>query len=70
MVNDSTLKSHPGESTFYSSLYRSLLWTSLVARSVKNLPAMQEIGVRSLGIEDALEKEKAAHSSTLAWKIS
>ena len=36
---------------------------------VKRLPAMQETWVRSLGREDALEKEMAAHSSTLAWKI-
>ena len=36
---------------------------------VKNLPAMQEIRVRSLGGEDPLEKEMATHSSTLAWKI-
>ena len=36
---------------------------------VKNLPAMQEIQVLSLGQEDTLEKEMATHSSTLAWKI-
>ena len=36
---------------------------------VKHLPAMQETEVRSLGLEDPLEKEMAAHSSTLAWKI-
>ena len=36
---------------------------------VKNLSAMQETWVRSLDQEDSLEKEKAAHSSTLAWKI-
>ena len=37
---------------------------------VKNLPAMQEIRVQSLGREDPLEKEMATHSSTLAWKIA
>ena len=42
---------------------------SLVAQTVKCLPAMWEIWVRSLGWEDPLEKEMAAHSSTLAWKI-
>ena len=42
---------------------------SLVAQMVKNLPAMQEIWVRSLGREDPLEKEMATHSSILAWKI-
>ena len=36
---------------------------------VKNLPAMQEIQVRSLGGEDPLEKEMATHSSVLAWEI-
>ena len=36
---------------------------------VKNLPAMQETWIRSLGQEDPLEKEMATHSSTLAWKI-
>ena len=41
---------------------------SLVAQSVKNLPVVQETQVRSLGGEDPLEKEMAAHSSTLAWK--
>ena len=44
-------------------------WASLVAQLVKNLPAMWEIWVRSLGWEDPLEKEKATHSSLLAWRI-
>ena len=35
----------------------------------KNLPAMRETWTRSLGQEDALEKEMATHSSTLAWRI-
>ena len=35
----------------------------------KNLPAMQETRVQSLGREDPLEKEMATHSSILAWKI-
>ena len=42
---------------------------SLVAQTVKRLPAMWEAWVRSLGREDPLEKETATHSSTLAWKI-
>ena len=42
----------------------------IVAQSVKNLPAVQETRVRSLGWEDPLEKEMATHSSILAWKIS
>ena len=37
---------------------------------VKNLPAMQETMVQSLGLEDPLEKEIASHSSILAWIIS
>ena len=36
---------------------------------VKNLPAMQEMQVRSLGQEDPLKKEMATHSSILAWKM-
>ena len=36
---------------------------------VKNLPAMQETQVQSLGWEDLLEKEMATHSSILAWRI-
>ena len=44
-------------------------WASLVAQLVKNLPAMQETRVRSLGLEDALEKGNATHSSVLAWRI-
>ena len=44
-------------------------WASLVAQLVKNLPAMQETWVRSLGLEDALEKGNATHSSVLAWRI-
>ena len=43
---------------------------SLVAQLVKNLPAVQETRVWSLGWEDLLEKETATHSSILAWKIS
>ena len=39
-----------------------------VAPAVMNLPAKQQTWVRSLGWEDALEKEMAAHSSVLAWE--
>ena len=50
-----------------------ILWynlgASLVAQTVKCLSAMQETWVLSLGWEDPLEKEMAAHSSILAWKI-
>ena len=44
-------------------------WASLVAQVVKNLPAMWEAWVRSLGWEDPLEKGKATHPSILAWRI-
>ena len=47
-------------------------FSSMVAQSVKNPPAMQEIKetqVPSLGLEDHLEKEMATHSSILAWEI-
>ena len=43
--------------------------TSLVAQMVKNLPAMQDTQVRSLGQEDPLEKEMTTYSSILAWEI-
>ena len=42
---------------------------SLVAQTVKSLPAMQETQVPSLGQEDPLEKEMATHSGILAWEI-
>ena len=43
--------------------------TSLLAQMVKNLPAMQETQIQSLGWEDSLEKEMATHSSIPAWRI-
>ena len=41
----------------------------MVAQTIKNLSAMQETGVQSLGWEDPLEEEMATHSSVLAWRI-
>ena len=58
-------KSH-GEGTGYPLQYS---WAPLVAQTVKNLPAMWETWIRSLGQEDPLEKEMATLSSILAWKI-
>ena len=55
--------------------YSRCYWTSegtgasLVAQMVKNLPAMQETWVPSLGWEDPLEKGMATHSSIFAWRI-
>ena len=46
-----------------------LVWTSLVAQTVKNLPAVQETQVQSLGQEDPLEKGVVTLSSILAWRI-
>ena len=48
----------------------SWLLACLVAKMVKNLPAMQETWVWSLGQEDPLEKGMATHSNILAWKIT
>ena len=45
------------------------VWASLVAQMVKNLPAIRETQVWSLGWEDPLEKGMATHSSILAWRI-
>ena len=45
------------------------MWYITVAQTVKRLSAMQKTRVQSLGWEDPLEKEMAAHSSILAWKI-
>ena len=49
--------------------YYYSLQGSLVAHMVKNLPAMQETWVQSLGQEDLLEEGIATHSSILAWRI-
>ena len=49
--------------------YTSSSRQSLVAQLVKNLPAMRETWVQSLGWEDSLEKGKGTHSSILAWRI-
>ena len=61
------LGSSPREGVGYPLQYS---WASLVAQTVKNLPAMRETWIRSLGWED-LEKgtATATHSSILAWRI-
>ena len=46
-----------------------IVWASVVAQSVKNLPAVQETRVQSLSLEDPLAKEMATHSSILTWEI-
>ena len=45
------------------------IWASLLVQMVKNLPAIQETQVPSLGREGPLEKGMATHSSILAWRI-
>ena len=52
-----------------NALHWSLQGASPVAQMVKNLPAMQENWVRSLGWQDSLEEGVATHSSILAWII-
>ena len=54
---------------FLLVLATKILEASLVAEMVKNLSAVQETWVQSLGWEDPLEKEMATHSSILAWRI-
>ena len=56
----------PGEGIVYPLQYS---WASEVSQMVKNLPAMQETKVQSLGWEDPLEESMAAHSSILFWRI-
>ena len=57
--------SFPGEDIGYQLQYS---WASLVAQMVKNLPAVWETWVQSLGWEDSLEEGIAHHSSILAWR--
>ena len=66
MINGSGTSA--GEGIGYSL---QVSWASLVAQLIKkkNLPAMRETWVRSLGWEDPLEKGKDTHSSILAWRI-
>ena len=47
----------------------NILWASLVAQTVKNVPAMKETQVQSLGREDPLQEGMATHSSILACRI-
>ena len=65
----------PGTVTAQENIAMSILIfilgfrASLLAQMVKNLPAMQETWVQSLGQEDTLEKGMATHSNILAWRI-
>ena len=59
-------ESSPGEAIGYPLQYS---WDSLVAQMIKNLPAIQETWVPSLGWEDPLEEGMATYSSIFAWRI-
>ena len=50
-------------------MHKAIHTQYFMAQMVKNLPAMQETQVRSLGQEDPLERGMATHSSILAWRI-
>ena len=67
MSLESSLRSNQEPSALSQSWW--CLHFYLMAHTVNNLPAMQEIQVRSLGWEDPLEKEGETHSSVLAWKV-
>ena len=54
---------------FFDGLICSTWPASLVAQIIKNLPAMQEIQVQSLGGEDPLEKGMSTHYSILDWRM-
>ena len=58
----------PGDHMVLAGI-RDCFLPSLVAQTVKNLPAMQETQVQPLGQEDPLEKGLTTHSSILAWRI-
>ena len=70
-----TIDSHPsvptgiGSRTLHRFQNLHILMFVMVTQMVKNLPALQETWVRSLGWEDPLEEGMATHSSTLAWRI-
>ena len=63
---DSWVRKISGEGIGYALQYS---WASLVAKLVKNQPAIMETWVQSLGWEDPLEKGTATHSRILAWRI-
>ena len=60
---------HPHVPLYIIVILHIIVGTFLVVQTVKNLPAIQETWVNSLGWEDPLEKGMATHSSILAWRI-
>ena len=65
---ESKVEDKGGPLPLFTFLY-ACFGASLVAQTVKRLPAVWETQIQSLGWDDPLEKEIATHSSTLAWKI-
>ena len=61
---------HKVEGSINDRYYYYILLLPLLAQLIKNPPEMQETWVRSLDWEDFLEKGKATHSGTVAWRIS
>ena len=55
--------------TYIHTYIHTYTWASLVAQTEKNLPAMSQSWVHSLGWEDPLEEGMTTHSSILAWRI-
>ena len=66
---ESGFTGQPNKRTCIWEQLNYILWAPLVAQKVKNLPAMWETQVQSLGWEDPLEKRMATHSRILAWRI-
>ena len=64
----SSVKLAPGAKKVGDCWFRGYFRDSLGAQMVKNLPAMQDTWVQSLGGQDPLEKGMATHSSILAWR--
>ena len=52
-----------------SGFFNKYIWVKEKAQTVKNLPAVRETWVRSLGWEDSVEEGMATHSSDLAWRV-
>ena len=61
--------SYPWKFSAHEIGYNGNMYKSPGGSVLKNLPAMKQMQVQSLGGEDPLEKEMAAHSSILAWEI-
>ena len=64
------METNPSKILFLFYMKSYMKWASLESQLVKNLPAMRETWVQSLGWEDPLDKGKATHSSILAWRTA